>query len=180
MCVCTCGSVTVCVSFFFFCRATACNSVEFYWAARHRNSFRLQLQFRRGPRQRFLQADAEMAHISTPLSELLSGLSLAGGLAASPFPPGKTDSNQSLAPKRLPHGSLCRLPLAYSGGCACLCALIKMQKGCLACNVCGLSLSLIPGQTIVFDHILFTFVALIIRKLYTHARMPAHTQTDRA
>lgn len=47
------------------------------------------------------------------------------------------------------------------------------------CNVCGLSLSLIPGQTAVFDHILFTFVAFIIWKLRTHTHTPAHTHINR-
>lgn len=54
-------------------------------AAKHRNSFRLELELRSGPRQQFLQAGAADARIFTLLSELLSGPRLAGGPDASPL-----------------------------------------------------------------------------------------------
>lgn len=72
LCVCVCG-----------CRPTACNSsTELPGTETHlgcgfsSEEARGGASFRPAPR---------MAHIFTSLSELLSGLSLAGGLAASPF-----------------------------------------------------------------------------------------------
>lgn len=43
-------------------------------------------------------------------------------------PPGKTDRNQSLAPKPLPHGALCRLTFACKGARVCVRACVCSSK----------------------------------------------------
>ncbi len=76
-----------------------------------------------------------MAHIFTPLSELLSGLSLAGGLAASPFLQARQIATNHWHQRNYPMALTdCRLTLAYAGVyvCVCLCVLIRMHGGLLS------------------------------------------------
>lgn len=159
-----------------------CNGVAFCWAARRRNSFRLQRRFRGGPRRRLLEADdVEGSHFYPVIRALLQA-EPGGWPGQLAIPPGKTNSNQSLAPKRQALGNLCRLILAYPGVCVCRCVcghvglLIQMQWSCLVCSVCVQSLGLIPGQTVVFDHILFALVFEGHKHtLYTHSVCCKHS-----